>query len=42
MESAVPLVAEWMSLGEMLQELSPSVSGIVRQWLDDQILDSVG
>ena len=38
------LVAEWISWGEMLklQEPSTSVSDVLREWLDDQILDSVG
>ena len=39
MESVVALVAEWISLGAMfkLQKLSTSVSGVLREWLDDQI-----
>ena len=38
------MVAEWISLEEMLklQELSPAVTGILKEWLDDQILDSFG
>ena len=44
MERVLILVAEWISLEEMLklQELSPAVSGILKEWLDDQILDSFG
>ena len=42
MERVLILVAEWISLEEMLrlQELSSAVSVILKEWLDDQILDS--
>ena len=44
MEGVESMVAEWITLAEMLklQELSLAVSGILKEWLDDQILDSFG
>ena len=43
MESVVALVAEWISLGEMikLQELSAVISDILKEWQDKETLDLI-
>ena len=43
-ERVLILFAEWISLEGMLKlwELSPAVSCVLKEWLDDQILDSFG
>ena len=44
MECVVALVAEWISWGEMckLQELSTSVSDVLREWQGKKIMESLG
>ena len=44
MESVVALVAEWISLGEVikLQELSTPISDVLREWQDKEIMESLG
>ena len=44
MESVVALVAEWISLGQMfrLQELSKTVSDVLREWLGNEIMEAFG
>ena len=44
MGCVVALVAEWISWGEMckLQELSTSVSDVLREWQGKEIMESLG
>ena len=44
MESIIAPVAEWIPLKDLIKlyELSSTVSGVLKEWLDDQILDSFG
>ena len=44
MESVVALIAEWISLGEMIkiQELSALISDHLKEWQDKETLDLIG
>ena len=44
LESVVALIAEWISLGQMikLQELSPLISDILKEWQDKETVDLLG
>ena len=44
MENILALVAEWILLKDMskLYKFSSTISGVLKEWLDDQIFDSFG